>query len=326
MSNLRPLVSVIIPVYNGDRYIAQAIESVLAQTYTHYEIIIVDDGSSDRSRQVLQPYLPQIRYIYQANQGVAAARNRGIQDAQGEFIAFLDQDDYFLNDKLAAQVNHLTQFPCLGVVHSGWQVVNHQREVISHVELWQNLPNLTLADWVLWKPVLLGAMLFRKQWLIRSGGFDSQFHQTPDVDLMLRLALMGCQIGWVKQATLCYRQHDDNTSHNVSAQAQEMEALLDRFFCQPDLPPEICRLDHQSRYQSLVWSASRAYHIGNITLMIQYLKKSLTYTSLLWTETICNWIDLLKIYTTEYGIKLDIYALTSVKEWKQLVEFTITRL
>ncbi|MFS8117396.1 MAG: glycosyltransferase family 2 protein, partial [Microcoleus sp.] len=118
-----PQVSVIIPAYNGDRYIVQAVESVFAQTYTNWEIIVVDDGSTDETHQVLQPYLDKIRYIYQENRGVAAARNRGIQEAKGEFIAFLDQDDFFLPDKLAAQIALFRQQPSLGIVNSGWRLV-----------------------------------------------------------------------------------------------------------------------------------------------------------------------------------------------------------
>jgi Glycosyltransferases involved in cell wall biogenesis len=87
-ANRTPQVSVIIPAYNGDRYIVQAVESVLSQTFTDLEIIVVDDGSTDGTHQVLHPYLDRIRYIYQENQGAAAARNRACELAQGEFLAF----------------------------------------------------------------------------------------------------------------------------------------------------------------------------------------------------------------------------------------------
>jgi glycosyltransferase involved in cell wall biosynthesis len=90
-----PLVSVIIPVFNGDRFISQAIESVLRQTYSKFEIIVVNDGSTDQTAQVLTPYLHLIRYFIQPNQGAASARNRGLATATGELIAFLDADDFF---------------------------------------------------------------------------------------------------------------------------------------------------------------------------------------------------------------------------------------
>ena len=92
-----PKVSVVVPLYNGERFIRGTIESVLCQTYKDYEIIVVDDGSLDNSKEVLQPYIEGniIRYIPQKNQGAANARNYGIHKSQGEYIAFLDQDDIF---------------------------------------------------------------------------------------------------------------------------------------------------------------------------------------------------------------------------------------
>ncbi|MBM2835200.1 MAG: glycosyl transferase [Candidatus Brocadiaceae bacterium] len=93
-------VSVVIPTYNRAPYVIMAIESVLAQSYQDYEIIVVDDGSTDGTRDVLEPYRDRIRYMYQDNKGVSAARNTGIQESRGEWIAFLDSDDEWLPNKL----------------------------------------------------------------------------------------------------------------------------------------------------------------------------------------------------------------------------------
>ncbi|QYO63390.1 glycosyltransferase family 2 protein [Leptolyngbya sp. 7M] len=110
-----PQVSLIIPAYNGERFITKALDSILHQTYSDYEIIVVNDGSTDQTAAVLQPYRERIRYIEQANRGVAAARNRGMALAQGELIAFLDQDDVLLPDKLAVQVECFAQQPEIGI-------------------------------------------------------------------------------------------------------------------------------------------------------------------------------------------------------------------
>jgi len=113
MTDENPLVSVIIPVYNGGRYLRAALESVFAQTYRPFEVIVVDDGSADDSGVIAQSF-PEVRYIYQTNQGVAAARNNGLEAARGEYFAFLDQDDLWAPEKLKLQVEYLLSHPEVG--------------------------------------------------------------------------------------------------------------------------------------------------------------------------------------------------------------------
>jgi glycosyltransferase involved in cell wall biosynthesis len=118
-------VSVIIPTYNRAHVICRAIDSVLAQTYPDYEIIVVDDGSTDQTAHVLSFYTDRIRYIYQANGGVSKAReNTGIKAAAGEYICFLDSDDAFLPNKLELQVGYLDNHPEIDVVLGGWQIID----------------------------------------------------------------------------------------------------------------------------------------------------------------------------------------------------------
>jgi len=114
-NNDPPPISVIIPVYNSEHFLAQAIDSVLSQTFQAYELIVIDDGSSDQSREIALSY-PVIRYIYQHNLGVAAARNRGIQIARGKFLAFLDSDDLWLPEKLSLQMEAFEIDSSLGIV------------------------------------------------------------------------------------------------------------------------------------------------------------------------------------------------------------------
>jgi glycosyltransferase involved in cell wall biosynthesis len=104
MTAKNPLVSVIIPTYNRCELVTKAIDSVLTQTYKNYEIIVVDDGSKDNTKEILQPYMDKIRYIYQENSGCSSARNSGIRSAEGEWIAFLDSDNQWLREKLVRQM------------------------------------------------------------------------------------------------------------------------------------------------------------------------------------------------------------------------------
>ena len=116
MDPSKPLISVMIPVYNCDRYLGEAIESVLSQTYRPLEIIIIDDGSTDGSAAVAKRFMPHIHYYYQANAGIGSARNKGIELAQGSFFAFLDADDLWSKDKLAQQMAALEAHPGVDVV------------------------------------------------------------------------------------------------------------------------------------------------------------------------------------------------------------------
>ncbi len=118
------LVSVVIPTYNRERLIGPAIESVLRQSYAHIEIIVVDDGSTDRTRQVVEAYGQPVRYVHQANGGAASARNRGLREARGEFIALLDSDDEWFPWKLEAQVRVLDRYPAVGMVWTDMTAVS----------------------------------------------------------------------------------------------------------------------------------------------------------------------------------------------------------
>lgn len=305
MALVHPLVSIIIPAYNGQPYIAAAIESVLAQTYSNWELIVVDDGSQDGTAEVVRAYGNDVHYIYQENQDVAAARNRGVREARGVWIAFLDQDDFFLPEKLALQVAAAEQSPNVAIVHGGWQIVDASARVISWVEPWHGLPVLDVEAWLLWKPVFLGAMLLRRDWLGRVGDFDCRFRQASDVDFVLRLVLMGGEAVWVRQAVVGYRQHNRNVSRNALEQVAECEAVLDSVFGRSDGLEGVQAIEHQARYNNLVWSAWRLYHTECYSGMSSYLEQSLRFTSACQTETILDWIARFRAYGMEYGKQFD---------------------
>lgn len=119
-------VSVIIPTYNLARYINETVDSVLGQTYKNYEIIIVDDGSTDNTKEALSEYGGKITYIFQENQGVSAARNKGIKEAKGEYIAFLDADDLWLKDKLELQIGLMNSNPEVAMIFTDGESFNEE--------------------------------------------------------------------------------------------------------------------------------------------------------------------------------------------------------
>lgn len=319
-------VSVIIPTFNCDRYITQAIDSVLTQTYPDYEIIVIDDGSTDKTHQVLEPYLEKIRYIYQDNQGVSVARNRGIESAQGELVAFLDSDDLFLPEKLAHQVAIFDEAPELGIVHSGWRRVNQDADTIKDEEPWHSIPKLDLETWLRWKPIgTMGTLMFRRHWLLEAGGFQAGLGHAEDVDLLLRLALRGCQADWLREVTICYRQHDRNTMRDGLSQARSINKVLDKFFAQTELPFGVRLLEKQVRYNTFVWSSWYLYFTGFPREMVEYLQKSWEYSPYLPVETAIHWVESFANFSQNMGEDLDVDKLARTFEWQELMQWAIPR-
>lgn len=315
-----PQVSVIIPAYNGDRYIVQAVESVLSQTFTDLEIIVVDDGSTDLTHQVLEPYLDRIHYFYQENQGVAVARNRGIKEAKGDLIAFLDQDDFFFPDKLAAQVALFRSSPSLGIVNSGWRLVNEQGNTISDIEPWQYFPKLDLETWIVQMPVLPSAMMFSRKWLELAGGFNSEFDSVDDSDLVIRLTVLGCEAAWLPQVTVCYRQHDKNVSiKKALKQANLFIKLKHNFFNKPDLPQHIRELENPAFYEALTWMAWQLYYSGYPVEAVEYYQKSFAYTPYSAKKTVIDWINRRAAISKAYGLAPPSQSLNNLPQWKQLM-------
>ena len=318
-----PRVSIIIPTYNGDRFVAETLESVLNQTYRDYEIVVVDDGSSDTTLQILAQYGDRVRIVTQAHQGVAIARNRGLELAQGELIFFLDQDDLLLPDKLELQVPCFDRFPEVGIVHSGWRLVDAQGNKLSDSEPWRDLPVLNAAGWIRRMPVLFSAMIFRREWLERVNGLSSQFQQACDVDLIQRLVLAGCQSVWFPQITVLYRQHDRNDSLNTLVQAEECWSVLKQFFGRSDIPPEIRKVERESKYYTAVWIAWRLYYTGHLERSMEYLEKSLSYTPFVKTETILHWVNSFADYSDSYGRESDCAYSDSI-EWEILLQSVLS--
>lgn len=321
-----PRVSVIIPVYNCDGYISQAIDSILAQTYQSYEIIVIDDGSTDNTRKAMEPYMEAIHYVYQENQGVSAARNHGIDLARGELIAFLDADDFFLPDKLTAQLRVFDAQPNLGIVHSGWRRVNQQGETIKDETPWDYVPNLNLEGWLRWKPIgTMGTLMFRRDWLQQVGSFEPGLSQAEDVDLVLRLSVKGCEAEWLRQSTVCYRQHDRNTMRDGVSQARSINWVLDKFFASREsLPLGISLFEKQVRYNTLVWSSWYLYYTGFYSEMVEYLQKSWQYTPFLPVGTVINWIESFTGFSENMGDDLNADKLAKTDEWQRLMDWVIS--
>ena len=183
------LVSVVIPNYNYERYLRETIDSVVGQSYPHVEIIVVDDGSKDGSREILAGYGGKIRTIFQENQGVSATRNNGVKESDGEFIAFLDADDAWLPTKLEKQVQRFREDSSLGLVHVGVDEVDADGG--SLVERLEGVEGNVSATLLMSKRegVLGGGSGFMvpRRVFEEVGGFDLRLSTSADWDLFYRI-------------------------------------------------------------------------------------------------------------------------------------------
>ena len=213
-----PLISVIIPVHNGGRYLRAALESVFAQTYDPFEVIVVDDGSTDDSGAIAQSF-PDVRYIHQSNQGVAAARNNGIAAARGEFFAFLDQDDLWTPEKLKLQIGHLQSHPDIGYTLTQQQFFLDpgatiptwfRKELLSEVH----------TGWV------LGTLVVRRTTFEQIGNFATGYSAASDGDWFFRAKAAGIPMAIVPELLLLKRIHGANESARAKEILSELRKVV----------------------------------------------------------------------------------------------------
>jgi glycosyltransferase involved in cell wall biosynthesis len=218
MGTHRPLVSVIIPVHNGERYLGEAIESVRRQTYWPFEIIAVDDGSTDGSAALVRSY-PEIRLIQQPNAGNAAARNTGLAAAAGELLAFLDQDDFWSDQKLAVQVGHMLRQPALAYTLA-------QRLLFLD-------PGFERPPWLKPEPFVTpetgavpGTLVARRRAFDRIGRFDPDLRLANDVDWLARARDAELPMAVLPDLLLYSRVHAGNLSADFRTGFSETLLLL----------------------------------------------------------------------------------------------------
>ena len=184
------LVSVVIPTYNRADTVGYAINSALNQTYTDIEILVIDDGSTDQTAQIISQFGSRIKYFYKDNGGVSSARNLGIRKSTGEMIAFLDSDDEWLPNKIERQLRFMHENPDFGMVLCDCNFINSKRHITGKSSRRKDLPHdgFILEDVLLSPSLLPSSVLIKKSILIDIGGFDETLKTAEDLDLHLKIA------------------------------------------------------------------------------------------------------------------------------------------
>jgi glycosyltransferase involved in cell wall biosynthesis len=258
-----PIVSVIIPAYNQDRYLSQAIESVLNQTYPDFELIVIDDGSTDNTAIIAKNYDDQrVRYIYQENRGLSAARNTGIRYSNGQHITFLDSDDLFLPTKLQLLVTFFEENPQIGLVAGQAVPIDQQGTRIGKIYDVPIPDDSSLL--LLGNPLHVGSVMIRKTCQDLVGYFDENLHSYEDWDMWLRLMLAGCKAGWVAKPVSLYRFHTAQMTRIGPQMTKATFAVLDKIFKDPDLPQDWLLLRDKAYSRAYLRAAAQAYIGGDL--------------------------------------------------------------
>lgn len=210
--------SIIIPLYNAEKYIAETIQSVLNQTYQNWELIIIDDGSIDFSSKIVTNFLDdnRISFHHQKNSGVSSARNNGFIKSCGKYITFLDADDVWTKDNLEEKVSYLKNNQ-VDVVYSRYYTINEKSESTSKILNKAIYP--TLKDVLLLKgnySTAPSGLVIKSEVLQKIGGFDTNLSNNADQDIWVRILANNFKIALIEKPLWKYRVHANNMSNNIA--------------------------------------------------------------------------------------------------------------
>jgi glycosyltransferase involved in cell wall biosynthesis len=237
-----PLVSVIIPAYEVAPYISQALDSVLAQAFKDYEIIVINDGSPDTPEleRVLEPYREHLVYLKQNNRGAAAARNAGLYVARGEFVAFLDADDYWEPEFLRSQMNFIETHAGCDLVYADAVLFGEtQRAGMTYMQTAPSKGEVTFESLITARcNVITSGVVARRQMILDVGLFDEQLRRAHDFDLWLRMVRHGAHAAYQKKVLLNYRVRPDGLSGDAIQSVQRELDVYAKIERHPELTPD----------------------------------------------------------------------------------------
>lgn len=270
-----PKVTVIIATYNAIAYLPSTVDSVIKQTFTDFEVLIIDDGSTDETVEWVSKLVdPRVRLISQANQGVAVARNQGITGAQGEYVAFLDADDLWEPTKLEKQVKCLEENPLVGLVNTSIVNIDEQGKPLGAVNA-SDVEGNVLKYIVEENLILCGsAPMVRRSCLEAVQGFDQKLMSAEDWDLWIRLAAR-YEFAVIREPLVLYRQHLNSKSNNIERHLKHRLKVIDKTFdtVARDLQPYKNRALGRA-YLSVAWKSLVQKDYKTSTM---YRQKALSY-------------------------------------------------
>jgi glycosyltransferase involved in cell wall biosynthesis len=250
---MTPAVSIVVPAYNHAAYLDQAIGSVLAQAGPQVELIVLDDGSTDATRGVLEKYAGRFQWESQANLGQAATLNKGWAMARGEILGYLSADDYLRPDAVRRAVDALAENPDVVLAYPDFEQVDAHSKTIDVVRT----PEFDYADMVLRAVCPPGpGAFFRRSAYVAAGGWNPALRRIPDFEFWLRLGLTG-PFRRIPEVLACYRVHGESQSFSAvdEARADEIIGAIGAVLSNPKLPGNIRRRRAQAEANALLHAA-----------------------------------------------------------------------
>lgn len=242
-----PTVSIVICTYNAAPYLAETLESVLAQTYQDYEIIVVNDGSTDNTDQVITPYLDRLTYLKQPNSGPGAARNTAFRHARGRYIALLDSDDQWLPHYLATMLARLQSEPEIDVLYPNAILFGVARwEGKLFQDLCPSSEPVTLEKFLTRECNVFISALFKREILEEVGWFDESLRGSEDFDLWLRMLQHGYRFSFLREPLARYRKRADSLSSSSTRYFQNVLRALCKALSAPQTTPAQTQLIMQT--------------------------------------------------------------------------------
>lgn len=276
-------ISVILPVYNVERYIAEAIQSVLNQTYTNFELLVIDDESPDRSIEICRTFQdPRIKIIHQKNRGLAGARNTGIRHATGDYLAFLDSDDAWLPEKLEKHLAHLEANPQVGVSFSRSGFMDETGQPTGYYQM-PKLTGITPEYLLCRNPIGNGsAPVIRREVMSEIGFsdtaevhyFDETFRQSEDIECWLRIAILtDWEIEGLPEALTLYRVNAGGLSASIFKQLASWENVIAK--TRTYTPDLLATWENMARAYQLRYLARRAVRLQQGKLAVEFVYRAL---------------------------------------------------
>src|SRR3989338_6857241 len=298
VTNNLPLVSVILPTYNCAAFLPHSIGSILAQTYNSYEIIVVDDGSTDNTKEVLYPFMQRIKYILlEQNKGLPTARNIGILSAHGKYIAFIDADDLWLPEKLQTDIEYFETHPEVSMVYSKHLNIDQNGRMLDEASQ-KRLPSGNVFAQLFSEQNFINtsSVIVQKEVFKTTGLFDEQLFNCQDWDMWLRITFY-FKVGGINTPLLKYRHNPHSLSKNRNNVLKYQKIVIDKTYNSfKDKGKGISNKLYKRRLSSHYAKVGRHFlRMGNKALALENFYSSLKYDLLnfrtiryyLYTSFIC---------------------------------------